>query len=299
MFRIGEFSRFGRVTVKMLRHYDELGLLRPARIDPETGYRYYAADQLPRLNRIVALKELGFRLEQIGMMMDGDLTNEQLRGMLKLRRAELEREVADAAARLAQVDGRLAQLERAGSPPRYEVVVRSVPPQQVAAIRQSVSVDDAAITALFEELEAFVARYKARAPLPPLMIYHDAEYSDAAEDVEVLIPLERPLPPDERVVARELPGHPAMACLVHAGGYDGLAEAFSVLLGWIERHGYAVDGPTREVYLRFGADQIGYTLPDGYLAGSDEEYVTELQVPVARERGGGSGGMSRGLWRWI
>lgn len=298
MFRIGEFSRFGRVTVKMLRHYDDLGLLRPARVDPDTGYRYYAADQLPRLNRIVALKELGFRLEQIGMMLDGDLSDEQMRGMLKLRRAELEQELADAAARLAQVDGRLAQLERAGSPPT-EVVVRSVPPQQVAAIRQSVNVDDDVITALFEELEAYVSRHRARAALPPLMIYHDAEYSDAAEDIEVMVPLDGPVSPDGRVTVRELPGHETMACLVHTGGYDGLASAFSVLLRWIEGHDYAVDGPTREVYLRFGAEQLGYTLPDGYLAESDEEYVTELQVPVTTERGGGSGGMSRGVWRWI
>lgn len=280
MFRIGEFSRFGRVTVKMLRHYDDLGLLRPARVDTDTGYRYYAADQLPRLNRIVALKELGFRLEQIGMILDGDLSDEQMRGMLKLRRAELEQELADTAARLAQVDGRLAQLERAGSPP-YEVVVRAVPPQRVAAIRQSVNVDDDAITAMFEELEAYVARYQVRAPLPPLMIYHDAEYSDAAEDIEVVVPLDGLVPSDGRVVVRELPGHPTMACLVHPGGYGGLTEAFAILLRWIEDHDYAVVGPTREVYLRFGADQVGYTLPDGYLAERDEEYVTELQVPVA------------------
>ena len=298
MFRIGEFSRFGRVSVKMLRHYDDLGLLKPARVDRDTGYRYYAADQLPRLNRIVALKDLGFRLEQIGMMLDGDLNDEQMRGMLKLRRAELEQAMEATAAQLAQVDARLSQLGRAESP-AYDVVLRSVPPQQVAAIRQTMSADDATVTALFEELEAYVARYRARAPLPPLLVYHDAEYPEAAEDIEVMIPVLGLVPPDDRIVARELPGHGSMACLVHTGGYDGLTEAFAVLLRWIERHGYTVAGPTREVYLRFGADQVGYSLPDAYLAASDEEFVTELQVPVATERGGGSGGMSRGLWRWI
>src|SRR5690606_28161427 len=100
----------------------------PARVDRDTGYRYYAADQLPRLNRIVALKDLGFRLEQIGMMLDGDLNDEQMRGMLKLRRAELEQAMEATAAQLAQVDARLSQLGRAESP-AYDVVLRSVPPQ--------------------------------------------------------------------------------------------------------------------------------------------------------------------------
>lgn len=299
MFRIGEFSRFGRVSVKMLRHYDDLGLLRPAGVDPATGYRYYAADQLPRLNRIVALKDLGFRLEQIGMMLDGDLTPEQLHGMLKLRRAELEQALEATAAQLAQVDARLAQLDRAGAAQPYDVVLRSVPPQQMAAIRRSVSAGGESISALFEELEAYVARYRARAPRPPLLLYHDAEYSEEAEDVEVMVPLQGLLPPDDRVSVRELPGHEAMACLVHAGGYDGLPGAFAVLLRWIERHRYTIVGPTREVYLRFGADQIGYSLPDAYLAGSDAEFVTELQIPVAGERGGGPAGQSRGVRRWI
>ncbi len=299
MFRIGDFSRFGRVSVKMLRHYDELGLLRPARVDPETGYRYYAADQLPRLDRIVALKELGFRLEQIGMMLDGDLTPEQLRGMLKLRRAELEQTLETTAAQLAQVDGRLAQLERAGSAPSYDVVLRSVPSQQVAAIRRPVSAGGESISALFEELEAYVARYRARAPLPPLMLYHDAEYSEEAEDVEVMIPLQGLLPSDDRVTVRELPGHESMACLVHTGGYDGLPGAFAVLLRWIERHGCTVAGPTREVYLRFGADQIGYSLPDAYLAARQAEFVTELQVPVAGQRGGEPPGLPAGVRRRI
>ena len=103
MFRIGEFSRFSRVSVKMLRHYDELGLLSPARVDPVSGYRYYSAGQLPRLNRLLALKDLGFRLEQIKVLLAEDLSLEEIRGMLKLRRAELEQQVRIASGHFAQV----------------------------------------------------------------------------------------------------------------------------------------------------------------------------------------------------
>lgn len=89
MFSIGDFARHGRVSVRMLRHYDALGLLRPARVDPATGYRSYAAGQLARLNRIVALKDLGFTLDQVATLLADEIPAEQVRGMLTLRRAEL------------------------------------------------------------------------------------------------------------------------------------------------------------------------------------------------------------------
>lgn len=284
MFRIGEFSRFSRVSVKMLRHYDDLGLFRPAQVDPFTNYRYYTADQLPRLQRIVALKDLGFSLDQIGVILDGDLSVEQLRSMLRLHRAELQQQMQETATQIAQVEARLTHLEQSEAPPRYDVVLRAVSPQQMASIRQPVSVDGVTITALFEELEAYVARFQARAPLPPLMLYHDAEYLEEAEDVEVMVPVHKDLPASDRVTVRTLPGHEQMACLVHSGGYEGLPQAFSVLLRWIEANNYAVAGPTREVYLRFGADQEAYTLPDAYLTDDHAEFVTELQIPIIEAR---------------
>lgn len=268
----------------MLRHYDELGLLKPARVDPHTNYRYYSADQLPRLNRIVALKDLGFRLEQIGVMLDEELTTEKIRGMLKLRRSELEQEMQDTAAQLAQVETRLKQIERTETVPSYDVVLRAVSSQMMAAIRQPMDVDGVTVTALFEELEAYVAQYQGRASLPPLMLYHDAEFPEQAEDIEVMVPVEKPLPTNDRVAIRELPSHETMACLIHTGRYDSLPYAFSVLLRWIERNGYGIVGPTRELFLRFGADQEAYKLPDVYVTENAAEYVTELQIPVANER---------------
>ena len=90
MFRIGDFSRISRVAAKTLRYYDDIGLLKPASVDPQNGYRYYSLDQLTRLNTILALKDLDFSLEQIARMLDDDLTVDQIRGMLKLKRAEIE-----------------------------------------------------------------------------------------------------------------------------------------------------------------------------------------------------------------
>src|SRR6185312_6918132 len=111
MFAIGEFARHGRVSIRMLRHYDALGLLRPAYVDPVTGYRSYTAGQLADLNRIVALKDLGFSLEQVGTLIVDDLGPAELRAMLTMRQAQLETMLAESSARLTQVESRLRSLE--------------------------------------------------------------------------------------------------------------------------------------------------------------------------------------------
>ncbi|MYT19280.1 MerR family transcriptional regulator, partial [Streptomyces sp. SID7760] len=134
MFTIGDFAKHGRVSVRMLRHYDAIGLLRPARVDPATGYRHYEAGQLARLNRVIALKELGFTLDQVGSILDERLGAEELRGMLRLRRAELESAMAAAAARLNQVETRLLTIESEGSMSTVDIVVKSLPPVRLVEL---------------------------------------------------------------------------------------------------------------------------------------------------------------------
>src|SRR5512143_322161 len=114
MFKIGDFSKLSQVSVKALRYYDELGLLKPVEVDRFTGYRYYSADQLPRLHRILALKDLGLSLEQIAQLLDDDLPAAQLRGMLRLKQVELRAQMQEEQARLARVAARLNQIEQEG-----------------------------------------------------------------------------------------------------------------------------------------------------------------------------------------
>ncbi len=130
MFTIGDFARHGRVSVRMLRHYDATGLLRPAHVDPANGYRHYTASQLSRLNRIIALKELGFTLQQVRDIVDEKGDAGQLRGMLRLRRAELENAVATANARLVQVEARLRAIESEGHMPTATAGSSSTPPSR-------------------------------------------------------------------------------------------------------------------------------------------------------------------------
>lgn len=283
MFKIGDFSRFSRVSVKMLRHYDEIGLLKPAHVDPVTSYRYYTADQLPQLNRIIALKDLGFSLEQIASLLDTDLSADEMRGLLKLKRAEIAQRVREEQARLAQVEARIQQIEQNGTLPAHEVLIRAIPAQLIAGMREVVVANSERITTLFDTAEAYVATHNARAVSSPMLIYHDSDYRDDELDVEIGIPLSREIPPTEQIHVRTMPAVATMACVVHTGDYASMTSAFTSLFNWIDAHDYAIAGATREVFLRFGANNAGYHLPDAYLAHHAAEFVTELQVPVAKQ----------------
>ncbi|MDP9381125.1 MAG: helix-turn-helix domain-containing protein, partial [Chloroflexota bacterium] len=165
VLKISEFSGLGRVTIKALRLYDRLGLLKPVWVDPDSGYRFYTLDQLPRLNRILALKDLGFSLGEIRGQLDEDPSPAELRGMLRLKRAELERQVAEGRERLAWVEARLRQIEREGMPPVYDVALKSVPSLMVASARSVEPTHESFIRFTYE-VPALVEDSGVRAPVP-------------------------------------------------------------------------------------------------------------------------------------
>jgi DNA-binding transcriptional MerR regulator len=276
MFRIGDFARLSRVSVKMLRHYADLGLLPPAWVDPVTDYRYYSADQLPRLNRILAFKELGFSLAQVARLLDAELSAEQLRMLLLARRSELEQHLEAGRARLNSVEQRLTLLERDGGPSSYEVVLRAVAPEAVASIRARLDAPDR-VERLFDEVETWATRRRCRAPQPPLMLYHDER--DEPE-VEVAVPVLGAPRSSGTVTVYELPPIDSMACVVHTGSYATLVYALEALYRWCEAHDRVAIGPLRERYLRFGAAGTDVRVPPAFLTDFDAEFVTELQLPV-------------------
>ncbi len=284
MFKIGDFSRISQVSVKTLRYYDEIGLLKPAWVDRFTGYRYYSVDQSHRLNRILALKDLGLSLEQIARLLDGELPPAQIRGMLRLKQAEIQQRLEEEQARLARVEARLRQIEQEDKMPTYDVVLKKVDPQTVVAIRDVIPTyyDQGP---LWKELSTYLERHGAKAIGPSLTIYYDAEYRERDVDVEVATPVKELLPSNERVAIRELPGAELMACVIHRGSYETLDQAYTALLAWIEVNGYRVTGPGREVYLRCpgndydAPEAVGY---EEYLADTPDACVTEVQFPVEK-----------------
>ena len=266
MLKIGEFSKLGRVTVKTLRHYEEVGLLRPIHVDPFTSYRFYSADQLPLLNRILALKDLGFTLEQIGEMLHDGVSPEQLRGMLRLRRAELAQQIEQDQEQLARVEARLRQIEREGKMPDYEVVIKEVEPQWVASVRERLPAYSG-IGRLFGELYAYLGPMGAAGV--GASRWHDGEYRETEVDGEAVVFLQRSVPASDRVKVYELPPC-TMASTVHRGSYRTIGQTHAALMKWIEANGYRFAGPDREIYLQGGGEQ------------DNESYVTEIQLPVEK-----------------
>jgi len=277
MFRISDFSRFTRVSVRMLRHYDRLGILRPAFVDPRSRYRWYSASQLPRLQRILALRDLGFSLEHVAQVLEEDPRGRTLRRVLELRKLEVEREIDESRRRIAQLEGRLARLD-AGAEPPPDVVVRRVPPLTVAARRARVADLESGVEELFESLESEVARAGVRAAAPPVLVYHDRDGRCENADVEAAVPVTG-VAKLRGARVRTLPALELAACTTYVGGYDQWWRIAEGLLAALEARRLAPAGPMRELFVQFHA-RDARSIPRAYLADRDEDFVTEMQIPV-------------------
>lgn len=273
MFKIGDFSRLCMVPVSALRYYADLGLLEPAAVDPSSGYRYYSAAQLRLVNRIVALKDLGLTLEEIRAVLGEGLSVAELRGMLRLKRAEAAQRVAEEQERLERVEARLRLIEKEGRMPEQEVVLKTIPEMRGLGMRQKVS-GPPGIQAFFGDGFAALGMAGVTLAGPPLLVYHDPEFSPESMDVELVCPVPSgvkgplPTPGGRTLELRTLPGGEA-AVIVHIGPYETLGEAYQALAGWIGQHGYRVTGPCQEIYLSSPQDP--------------GPPVTEIRMPVEKE----------------
>jgi effector-binding domain-containing protein len=272
MIRIGDFSKLSRVSIKALRLYDEMGLLKPVDVDRFTGYRYYEFNQLPRLYRILALKDLGFSLEEIGRLLEDEVPVQQMRGMLKLRQAEIRQRVEAEAARLERVELWLRVIEQEDSMSKYDVVIKKIEPVRVAAVRGVVATPPDQ-RSLWDELIGYLQQKSARMIGPPMAIYHDPEFRERDWDIEVVMPLSEEIPAGQRVQVYELPGAEKMACVVHTGPFATIGEAYDAIAKWIDQNGYEIVGPGRELNLR---------LPDKLGDQNDPNTVNEIQFPVEK-----------------
>ncbi|MHA4947718.1 MerR family transcriptional regulator [Micromonospora sp. SD19] len=275
MFTIGDFARFGRVSVRMLRHYDSIGLLRPASVDPHSGYRFYRADQLRRLNRVIALKELGLTLEQVRAIVDDAVDVAELRGMLRLRRSQLAEQLAADTARLAAVEARLRMIESEGRMTTQDVVLKEIAPVRVAeltAVAASYQGEDIGpvIQPLYPELFRRLSAAGVNPSGPAVAWYEPADAGGDAVVVHagVLVDAEPAAAPD--VTVRDLPALRSASTIIHHGAMADVEPSMQALARWIEENGYRTDGFAREVYLDYCAD-------------TPEKGVTELQLAVYRD----------------
>lgn len=270
MYTIGEFAALGRVSVRMLRHYDAIGLLAPAQVDERTGYRSYAIDQLPLLLRIAELRELGVGLDRIATLSGAEDPDTALRSVLVGRRRDLEASVAGDRLRIARIERRLRLLEGITM---SDIVYKPIAPVTVYAVRgvaPGMGPENVGpmIGPLIGGLDA--ALEAAGRPLiePGIFWYEATEDEKLAVSVSYIAEPE-PVPGDGYEVVA-LPAIETAATLQHHGDMTGIGESWSRLMEQIVADGYRVVGASREVYLR----------ADGHEPGPD--WLTELQAPVER-----------------
>lgn len=266
--KIGEFSRVGQVTVKALRVYEEMGLLIPESVDDWSGYRIYTPSQLPRLYRILALKDLGLSLEEIRLMLEREPTTEQMRGMLALKSAQIQTKLEEDKRRLALVENLIDRIEKEDVMPNYAVIVKDVADTKVVSLREKLQ-GYAAVGTQIMRLAKFFEANKVYPAGPPSAIYHDKEYKETDVDVECVFPVVGNPPDQDNFKLITLAGGKFVST-IHTGSYNSISEAYNAVFSWVENNGFVVAGPMRESYLQHESDGKG-------------ENVTEILVPVVKK----------------
>jgi DNA-binding transcriptional MerR regulator len=276
MFRIGEFAQIAQVSGRQLRFYDQLGLLQPAHVDQQTGYRYYSIRQLPRLNSILALKDLGLSLEQIGPLLDREMSPAELRSMLTLKRAQLERSLQEEEARLRHIESRIAQIDRDGKADGFDVIVKSTPPTPFLAVNCSCDNMDEVVRMVRTVAEEGSRQIKP-ALRDKLVVVARNDIDAEKLDLDIGFSLTRPSNASVRIAgdlvlrATELPAIETMATVVRPGTNAESHTSFGTVGRWIEANHYEIAGPCREIFLE------PITGPPGF-----EGALVEIQFPVRK-----------------
>ncbi len=276
MFRIGEFSKLAQVSIRMLRHYDEIGLLTPAHVDNFTGYRYYTAAQLPDINRIVALKELGLSLEQVARLLQANLSEDELRGMLLLKKEQTEQAIREEIERLKSIEARLEQVASTGKMDDIALVVKSIPPQPYLCFRD-VMPDLNACFGLVNDIQQALPDEARKTLRHYVAVSHDPFFDTENIDIEMGYILTDNIADSVRLDAkrvmevRELEGVETMLCASVVGNAtDGHRRCFNAMAYWLEKQGYRFAGAGREVIMNFPKQS------------EDETMVAEIQFPVEK-----------------
>lgn len=268
MLSIGAFARVGQVTHRMLRHWDVEGLLVPAHVDTTTGYRSYDPAQLDRLHRIVALRGLGFGIDDVRRLLDGADQVDVIAGLLRTRRAEVEHERRLAAERLDDVERRLHLIEREHVMSTIETIEKPLPAVRLIAEHAELPdlqhMTEETIGGLFDAARATVESATDRCGSLATAI---ATYDMAESAVLVVAGYEATDAATAAIANETLPAVDRAICAVHLGPVSGIRSAWQALHAAIVERGLEPSGPNRELYLRAESDD-------------QQDWVTELQQPV-------------------
>lgn len=277
MYKIGTFSKINKITIKALRYYDETGLLKPEFVDDSTGYRYYTSSQLPRLHKIMALRNIGFSIEEIKEILNVEMKEEtagtEIEFIFEKRRKVLESYIASSKEQLSQINHYLRDMKEDFTM-TYQVLVKELPEVTVFYKRTHVdSYDDyfQLIPSIGNEIAKANPNLKCAEPEYCFIIYHDGEYRERDIDIEFCEAVTDFGIETDTIHFKKVDRVPEAACVFHKGPYKEIRNAYSALFKWIEENDYIVCDNPRESYI------------DGiWNKESEAGWLTEVQVPIAK-----------------
>ena len=271
MLKIGDFSKLTHVSVRMLRYYDNQGLLKPSYIDPATGYRLYSADQVPGLQKIVLLRDLNFGVAETTQLLQ-NWNDTYLMQSLNNKIRDIEEVIEMEKKRIEQIRFAIAHIETDKFDQYYNVTIKSIPSYPVISLRRKVDshFDEGK---LWSELMDFVHQEHIefdRSSQNNVAIYHDDEHMDSGVDIEVCLIVKRLGKSKGAFTYRMLENIDKMACMMVYGPYENIAGAYYSFADWLDKiHPYTMGSPSRQV-----------TIIDHEDTDNPEEYLTEIQIPL-------------------
>jgi len=270
MFKIGEFSKLTQVSIRMLRYYDEAGLLQPAKIDQLTGYRLYAAEQIPTLNKIIFLRDLGFNVAEIALALhnwnDAFMTDQ-----LENKRLEIEQAIKTEQDKLAKIELAKKDIRHQKMAINYNVSIKSIPAYQVLSLRRIVP-DYYAEGQLWQEMSGFAQKNDSPVSSNTFTIYHDTEYREKDVDIEICAPVAKIGSDANGFVFRNTEPVPMMACTMVYGKFENIAGAYLAFAAWLQEHNqYKMTGQNRQIVHRGPWNEE-----------SPDKYLTEIQIPLEK-----------------
>lgn len=272
MLKIGDFSKLSRITIRMLRHYDEIGLLVPQSIDDFTGYRYYSEAQLPLANRVNALKDMGFGLSVISEILKTYDNPQALKQYLMLKQSEMKEQAEKTGRQQLLLETTINRLGKDETIMEYNVTLKEMPQRYVASLRKVIPAYDKE-GMLWEQMmrETAPQNVQYANPCNSLAVYHDEGYKENDVDVEVQISVRGIYENTENVVFKTVPAA-LIASATYKGSYEQITAANHAVANWVRDNNYEFNGAMFSIYHVSPAQTQN---PD--------ELVTEVCYPVQKK----------------
>ena len=268
MLKIGDFSKLCKVTVKALRYYDELGILKPDYIDPANGYRYYQVNKLRTVSKIVNYKEMGFSLDQVAYILLNNPGPGDIYKMLVSKKTEIKSMILSGKKKLTKVQSAMNELK--GEKIMNQVVLKTLPEVIVASMRMKLEKYGDLHTAVPEKKKKMKLHNDiCQDPFYCFNINHDKEHKETDVDIEICEAVTAMKKNADGIIYKKIERVEEAACYYHKGPYSSLGDAYAEVYEWIEKNNYSVTGKPRESVI------------DGCWNKDDQdEWLTEIQVPV-------------------